>query len=162
MNLRPAFGVKSHIPSHFKSEEMLLSSQKIKLGLAGALASFMAATAAPAASAMPDAKPVAGEQVRFPKGSWAALPQVGPDGKVRQCVLVAPRQRMGKDGPINTRFALNIDRGAGLVVSIGDDSIRRESVLDDQSEILVGGNSFPAVVFPIGNSFVFPAMLRPR
>src|SRR5262249_11806580 len=106
--------------------------------------------------------PFAGEQVRFPKGSWAALPQVGPDGKVRRCVLVAPRQRMGKDGPINTRFALNIDRGAVLVVSIGDDSIRTESVLDDQPEILVGGTSFPAVGSPIGNSFVSPAMLRPR
>src|SRR4030095_10213488 len=61
------------------------------------------ATSAPALAA-PEAKPVAGQQVRFPQGIWAGVPQAGPDGKVRQCVLVAPRQRAGKDGPVNTRF----------------------------------------------------------
>jgi hypothetical protein len=155
VNLRPGFGVQSHIPSYFKSEEMLLSSQTIKFGVAGALASLMVASATPAAAAMPVAKPVPGEQVRFPKGTWAALPQVGPDGKVRQCVMVAPRDRATKDGLVTTRFAINISRGAGLVITIGDDNLPREYVLDDQAEILINGKSFPAVSFPIGNTFIF-------
>jgi hypothetical protein len=54
--------------------------------------------------------------VRFPQGIWAGVPQAGPDGKVRQCVLMAPRQRAGKDGPVNTRFAINISRGSGFVL----------------------------------------------
>jgi len=38
-------------------------------------------------------KPVAGQQLHFPNGTWSALPQVGPDGKVRKCVMVALRPR---------------------------------------------------------------------
>ena len=56
---------------------------------------LVAATAPSLVHAAPAEKPVAGQQVRFPKGYWSALPQVGPDGKVRQCVLVALRQRAG-------------------------------------------------------------------
>jgi len=59
---------------------------------------LIAATAAPFAAAAPAEKPVAGKVVHFPQGTWSALPQVGPDGQVRQCVLVAARQRVAKDG----------------------------------------------------------------
>jgi hypothetical protein len=92
------------------------------------LALALIAAATPALAA-PEAKPVAGQQVRFPQGVWSALPQVGPDGKVRQCVLVAPRQRAGKDGPVNTRFAINISRGSGFVFVIHDDGLPSEQVL---------------------------------
>jgi hypothetical protein len=60
------------------------------IGRAVALA---VAAASSVAVAAPVEKPVAGQQVRFPKGYWSGLPQVGPDGKVRQCVLVALRQQ---------------------------------------------------------------------
>ena len=77
------------------------------------------------ASAAAD-KPVAGQQVRFSEGTWSALPQVGPDGKVRQCVLVAMRQRSGANGPIDTRFTFVISRGSGLAVIIADDGLPSE------------------------------------
>jgi hypothetical protein len=122
--------------------------------LALALAALIA-TATPSLAA-PEPKPVAGQQVRFPQGIWAGVPQVGPDGKVRQCVLVAPRQRMSKDGPVNTRFAINISRGSGFVFVIHDDGIPSEQVLDDQAEVLLGERSFPAVGFQIaGIAFTF-------
>jgi len=63
------------------------------------LAVLIAATTPSFAAAAPAEKPVAGKVVHFPQGTWSALPQVGPDDKVRQCVLVAARQRIGKDGP---------------------------------------------------------------
>jgi hypothetical protein len=108
------------------------------------------------ALAAPEAKPVAGQQVRFPQGVWSALPQVGPDGKVRQCVLVAPRQRMGKNGPVDTRFSLNISRGSGFVFLIHDEGLPAEPVLDDQAEIVLGDRSFPAVTFQVaGTAFIF-------
>src|SRR5262245_50275257 len=107
----------------------------------------LAATASLAAA--PEAKPVAGQQVRFPQGVWSALPQVAPDGKVRQCVLVAPRQRKGADGPVNTRFAINISRGSGFVFVIHDDGLPSEQALDDQAEIVLGERSFPAVSFQV-------------
>jgi hypothetical protein len=122
------------------------------------LAFFVAcliAAAAPALAA-PEAKPVAGQQVRFQQGIWSGLPQVGPDGKVRQCVLVAPRQRAGKDGPVNTRFAINISRGSGFVFVIHDDGIPSEQLLDDQAEVLLGERSFPAIGFQVaGTAFTF-------
>jgi hypothetical protein len=121
----------------------------------GTLVALIVATAWPAIAAPPAAKPVAGQQVRFENGHWSALPQAGPDGKVRQCVLVAARQRAGKDGPVDTRFAINISRGSGIVFTIGDDGLPAEQVLDDQAEILIGGRIFPAVGFPIGTTFVF-------
>lgn len=113
------------------------------------------ATSAPALAA-PDAKPAAGQQVRFPQGIWAGVPQAGPDGKVRQCVLVAPRQRAGKDGPVNTRFAINISRGSGFVFVMHDDGIPSEQVLDDQAEVILGERNFPAVDFQVaGTAFTF-------
>ena len=134
---------------------MFISSNGIGRRIGGALALLVAATIPSLAWAAPVEKPVAGQQVRFAKGFWSALPQVGPDGKVRQCVLVALRQRAGKDGPVDTRFAINISRGAGLVVTIHDDGLPAEQVLDDQAELLIGDRTFPAVGFPVGTAFAF-------
>jgi hypothetical protein len=135
-----------------KTEDMYAPSHTIRSAIAGILACLMAVTGA---SAGPSEKPVAGQQVRFPRGTWSALPQLGPDGKVRQCVLVSLRQRAGRDGPIDTRFALNISRGAGLAIGIHDDGLPTEDVLDDQAEVTIDGRSFPAVGFPVGTLFVF-------
>jgi hypothetical protein len=134
---------------------MFISSNGIGRRIGGALALLVAATIPSVAWAAPVEKPVAGQQVRFAKGFWSALPQVGPDGRVRQCVLVALRQRAGKDGPVDTRFAINISRGAGLVVTIHDDGLPTEQVLDDQAELLIGDRTFPAVGFPVGTAFAF-------
>ena len=122
--------------------------------IAAALATLLTVMAGPALAA-PPGKPVAGQQVRFPNGTWSALPQVGPDGKVRQCVLVALRQRTGSNGPVDTRFSINISRGTGLAIMIQDDGLPSEQVLDDQAELSVGDRAFPAVYFPIGNAQVF-------
>ncbi|MCP3466237.1 hypothetical protein [Bradyrhizobium sp. CCGUVB23] len=116
-----------------------------------ALAALIAATL-PACAATAD-KPVAGQQVRFPRGAWSAVPQVGPDGKVRQCVLVAPRQRIEAGGKVDTRFVLNISRGSGFVISMMDDGMPTEQVLDDQAEIVIDNRGFPAVGFPVGPVF---------
>jgi hypothetical protein len=45
--------------------------------------------ASTAAIALPAEKPVAGKQVHFPNGVWSALPQVGPNGRVRRGVRAA-------------------------------------------------------------------------
>ncbi len=134
---------------------MLMSSIHWRLRTIGTLAFLLAATASSLVGAAPAEKPVAGQQVRFPQGYWSALPQLGPDGKVRQCVLVALRQRAGKDGAVDTRFGLNISRGSGLVFTIGDDGLPGEQVLDDQAEILIDGRAFPAVGFSVGNFLAF-------
>lgn len=118
-----------------------------------ALAALVAANLALPASAATADNPVAGRQVRFPQGVWSALPQVGPDGKVRQCVLVAPRQRSKAGGKVDTAFVLNISRGSGLSIMLMDDGMPSERVLDDQAEIVIDGRSFPAVAFPVGNAF---------
>ncbi len=99
-------------------------------------------------------KPVAGKQVHFTKGSWSALPQKGPDGKVRQCVLVALRSRTGGSGSLETRLAFGIGRGAGFAISITDREVPSENILDDEAEIFLdGGAPFPTVAFPVGPSF---------
>jgi hypothetical protein len=112
-------------------------------------------TLATPALAAPDGKAVAGQQVRFPQGYWSGLPQAGPDGKVRQCVLVALRQRTGSNGPVDTRFSINISRGTGLAIMIQDDGLPSEQVLDDQAELSIEGRAFPAVFFPIGTALIF-------
>jgi len=122
---------------------------------AAALSALLAVAAVTPASAAPTGKPVAGQQVRFLNGTWSALPQVGPDGKVRQCVLVALRQRNGSNGPVDTRFSVNISRGTGLAIMIEDDGLPTEQVLDDQAEVSIEGRTFPAVFFPIGTALVF-------
>ena len=121
--------------------------------LALALAALI--VTATASSAAPQPKPVAGQQIRFPQGVWAALPQTGPDGKVRQCVLVAPRWRIGPDGPVNTSFSINISRGSGLVFVIHDDGLPSELTFDDQAEIALGERTFPAVTFQIGTAHAY-------
>ena len=127
---------------------MLFNTQG-SIGRSGlALAALIAAASGPA-SAAPAGKPVAGKQVRFAQGTWSALPQAGPNGKVRQCVLVAARQRQGKDGPIDTRFSLNISRGSGFSFVIQDDRLPMEEVLDDQAEVVLDDRVFPAVGFPV-------------
>jgi len=99
-------------------------------------------------------KPAAGKVVHFPDGTWSGLPQTGPNGKVRQCVMVAFRTRQGAgDDGIETRFSINIGTGAGLAIAILDDKLpSSEDVLDDQAEIIVGDRSFPAVAFTVANS----------
>ncbi|WFU21519.1 hypothetical protein QA649_25820 [Bradyrhizobium sp. CB1717] len=116
-----------------------------------ALAVIVAANLTPPAWAADN--PIAGRQVRFPQGVWSALPQVGPDGKVRQCVLVAPRQRNKAGGKVDTTFVLNISRGSGLSITLMDDAMPSERVLDDQAEIVIDGRNFPSVAFPVGNAF---------
>lgn len=120
---------------------------------AAALAALLAVALPVAARAAPADKPVAGQQVRFPSGAWSALPQTGPDGQVRQCVLVALRQRATASGKVDTRFALNISRGSGLVLTMMDDGLPGEQVLDDQGEVVIDGKTFPAVGFSVGTAF---------
>jgi hypothetical protein len=133
---------------------ILLTSLQTGVPLAAALC--LAATLSTAAHAAAPEKPMAGKQVHFPAGTWSAVPQVGPNGKVRQCVLVALRPRampegMGGDG-IETRFSLDISSGAGLVIALADDHLPSEAVLDDQAEIIIGDQTFPAVGFTVANS----------
>jgi hypothetical protein len=127
----------------------------LQTGIALAAALCLAAALSSAAHAAPE-KPTAGKQVHFPVGTWSALPQVGPNGKVRQCVLVALRSRAAPDGVggggIATRFSLDISSGAGLVIALADDALPSEDVLDDQAEIIIGEQKFPAVAFTVANS----------
>jgi len=131
----------------------------VMAGLLGAALLSGCVAFASAAKAAPVEKPTANKQVRFPVGTWAAVPQVGPNGKVRQCVMVAFRARQnsggadaGDDG-IETRFSINISTGAGLAIAILDDKLpSAEDVLDDQAEVIVGDRSFPAVAFTVANS----------
>jgi hypothetical protein len=55
----------------------------LRKGLTGVLAAIVAMAASTAAIALPAEKPVAGKQVHFPNGVWSAVPQVGPNGRVR-------------------------------------------------------------------------------
>src|SRR5215472_14802862 len=114
----------------------------------------LAAAFATAAKAASSEKPTPNKQVRFPVGTWAAVPQVGPNGKVRQCVMVTFRTRQGAgDDGIETRFSINIGTGAGLAIAVLDDKLpSSEDVLDDQAEIIIGDRSFPAVAFTVANS----------
>jgi hypothetical protein len=119
-----------------------------------ALASLAAACSL--AFAAPAEKPVAGKVVHFPQGVWSALPQLGPDGKVRQCVLVAARDRATGDGTVTTRLSFTISRGSGFTAVIQDDRVPTEEVLDDQAEILIDNRAFPSVGFPVaGTAFIF-------
>jgi hypothetical protein len=77
---------------------MLTTGNWFKAVMACAAAAVVAATASQSRAADPG-KPVAGKQVRFPQGYWSALPQVGPDGKVRQCVLVPSDRAPGATEP---------------------------------------------------------------
>src|SRR5262249_30796166 len=128
---------------------MWTTANWFKVVMACAAVATMAATATRSQAG----DPVAGKQVRFPNGYWSALPQIGPDGRVRQCVLVAMRSRAGCGGAIGTNLSLTIGRGAGLAISILDDELPPEQVLDDQAEIVLDGSrSFPAVGFTVGSN----------
>src|SRR5947209_20348219 len=83
-----------------------------KAMLACAAAWLFAATTVPVHA--DPLRPEASKQIHFPEGAWSAVPQAGPDGKVRQCVLVAMRTRNSDSGPIETRLSLIIGRGAGF------------------------------------------------
>ena len=97
-------------------------------------------------------KPVAGKQVHFPDGTWSGLPQTGPNGKVRQCVMIAERPRTGSDGKIDTAFSVDISAGAGLAFGVSDDKLPAEPVMDDEAEVILDGKSFPAVAFTIAGT----------
>jgi hypothetical protein len=94
-------------------------------------------------------KPAAGKTVHFPDGTWSGLPETGPDKKVRQCVLVAMRARGAAGHGVDTRLSLTIGRGSGLAIAISDDKLPRESILDDQAEIVIGDRTFPATAFTV-------------
>ncbi len=117
------------------------------IGMAAYLAGTVGGTAQAAA---PQAMP--GKQLHFAEGTWSAVPQTGPDGKVRQCVMVAMRPRASRAGPIDTRLSLDISAGAGLVFALLDDKLPSAAILDEQAEIVVDGTTFPAVAFTIAGS----------
>ena len=112
----------------------------------------MAAVPGSPCKAAASEKPVAGKTVHFPNGTWSALPQLGPDGKVRQCVLVALRSRAGPAGGIDTRLSIDISRGAGLAFALVDDKMPSGDILDDEAEVVLDGRSFPAVAFTVAGS----------
>lgn len=114
-------------------------------------ASVIVAAAGGAAAAAPP-RPVAGQQVHFAGGTWSAVPQVGPTGKVRQCVLVALRSRAITGGVVDTRLSADISAGSGLAFGVLDDKLPADDVLDDQAEVVLDGKIFPAVAFTVANS----------
>ena len=122
------------------------------VGAAVGTAALLAAAIGTEAKAAAPEKPVAGKQVHFPQGTWSAVPQAGPDGKVMQCNLVALRSRAAPAGGIDTRLSLTIGRGAGFAFGLADGQMPAEDILDDQAEIVVDGHSFPAVAFTVAAS----------
>jgi hypothetical protein len=106
-----------------------------------------------AASARADApqKLVAGNQVHFPQGR-SAVPQLGPNGKVRQCVLVAMRSRATPAGDADTRLSIDISSGSGMVFALLDDGLLSEDILDEQTEVIIGAHIYPAVAFTVAGS----------
>ncbi len=117
-----------------------------------AIVAFAAVAALAASTGLSHAAPetpVAGKQVRWEQGLWAAVPQVR-DGKVSQCVLVARRSRAGRNGEVATNLTLNIGRGAGFAIAVRDANLALGNVLDDQAEIILDdGRPFPAVSFDV-------------
>lgn len=97
-------------------------------------------------------KPVAGKIVHFPDGMWSGLPQTGPNGRVRQCVMIAVRPRAGSDGKIDTDFSVDISAGAGLAFGVSNDKLPAEPILDDEAEVILDGKAFPAVAFTIAGT----------
>ena len=138
-------------PAMWRVSPVLAAALRALLG-AGALLTAVGG----AASAAP-LRPVAGQQVHFPQGSshqgpWSAVPQIGPNGKVRQCVLVAMRSRAITGGVAETRFSADISAGSGLAFAVLDDQLPADDILDDQAELIIDGRTFPAVAFTVANS----------
>ena len=98
---------------HKRRAAIWTSGSCFKVAMMCAAVAMVAATARESLAADPG-KPLAGKQVRFPEGDWSALPQIGPEGRVRQCVLVARRSRTGRGGAIATDLSLTIGRGVRL------------------------------------------------
>jgi hypothetical protein len=113
--------------------------------------SFSAAAAAEPKAANPE-KLVPDKTLRFPNGEWSALPESGPDRKVRQCVLTAKRARAGGGGNIDTALSVIISRGSGLVFAISDSKMPPDRILDDQAEAVLDDHAFPAVAFTVGSN----------
>ncbi len=116
------------------------------------LAAVLSAALAAAARADAPPRPVPGKQVHFPQGIWSAVPQQGLDRKVRQCVLVAPRSRMGPTGKMDTALSIVIGRGAGLAFGLEDGELPSDAILDDQAEVIADDHTFPAVAFTVANA----------
>jgi len=119
------------------------------LAFGAAVILYSAAGMALAAYGAEIPKPVAGKVVHFPDGTWSGLPQTGPNGKVRQCVMIAERPRTGSDGKIDTDFSVDISAGSGLTFGLSDDKLPTDSILDDEAEVVLDGKTFPAVAFTI-------------
>jgi hypothetical protein len=96
-------------------------------------------------------KLVPDKTVHFANSDWSAVPEIGPDKKVRQCVLAAKRSRAGPDGPIDTALSIIISRGSGLAFAVTDGKMPPDKILDDQAEIALDDRSFPATAFTVGS-----------
>ena len=119
------------------------------LAFGAAVTVYSAAGMALAAYGAEIPKPVAGKVVHFPDGTWSGLPQTGPNGKVRQCVMIAERPRASSDGKIDTDFSVDISAGAGLAFGLSDDKLPADPILDDEAEVILDGKTFPAVAFTL-------------
>jgi hypothetical protein len=129
-----------------------MSSSKILyrvLAFGAAVILYSAAGMALAAYGAEIPRPVAGKVVHFPDGTWSGLPQTGPNGKVRQCVMIAERPRAGFDGKIDSDFSVDISAGSGLTFGLSDDKLPADSILDDEAEVVLDGKTFRAVAFTI-------------
>jgi hypothetical protein len=122
----------------------------LQAAVIGAAAWMAAAIAGEAKAANPE-KIVPDKTVHFANGDWSALPEIGADKQVGQCVLAAKRSRNGADGPIDTVLSVIISRGAGLVFTVADDKMPSAKILDDQAEIVLDDRTFPAVAFTAGS-----------
>ena len=133
-----------------------MSSSKIlyrALMFGAAVVLYSAAGMALAAYGAEIPKPVVGKVVHFPDGTWSGLPQTGPNGRVRQCVMIAVRPRAaGTDGKIDTDFSVDISAGAGLAFGVSDEKLPAEPILDDEAEVILDGKAFPAVAFTIAGT----------
>lgn len=136
---------------------MLATRSRVRAGIVGAAIGIVvgSAGAAHAANPPPD-KIVPDKTVQFGNSDWTALPEVGPDKKVRQCALTAKRPRAGTDGNIDTALSLIVSRGAGLALAVTDSKIPPDKILDDQAEIVLDDKTYLADAFTVGaNTIAF-------
>jgi hypothetical protein len=133
---------------------MLTTKAWFQAAIVGAAVCMSAAIGGEAKAANPANldKLVPDKTVHFANSDWSALPESGPDKKVRQCVLAAKRPRAGPDGPIDAALSIIISRGSGLAFAITDDKMPPEKILDDQAEVVLDDHSFPAAAFTTGSA----------